>query len=380
MIEPLQLPARGLAFDALAAGPPTGELVVLLHGFPQTSACWTQLLETLAAAGYRAVAPDQRGYSPTARPTTVSAYRLPELVADVVAIADRLAAETFHLVGHDWGGVVAWRLAGQQPERVATLTAVSTPHPRAFARALLAGTQGLRSAYIPVFRLPRLPELLLGGHRQWGLRRLLAQDGLGADWVDTYTHALAQPGALSAALAWYRAATPFSLRAPRVSLPTLYVWGSGDPALGPRAAITTGRWVTGAYRFEVLAGAGHWLPRAPRPGAGSPAAGAPATVEDPTNSGGRADPLTANAGPSHGPVEFTTSTSACTQRVRGAAIRQGSEPGGDPPKPPGAASPPGPTTARGVKEPTAETMSGNRNRRSRFHRPDAIPRRLPCLE
>ena len=171
-----------------------------------------------------------------------------------------LDAETFHLVGHDWGGVVAWRLAGQHPERVATLTAVSTPHPRAFARALVAGTQALRSAYIPVFRLPRLPELLLGAHRQWGLRRLLAQDGLGAEWVDTYTGALAQPGALSAALAWYRAATPFGLRAPRVSVPTLYVWGSGDLALGPRAATTTHRWVTGAYRFEVLAGAGHWLP------------------------------------------------------------------------------------------------------------------------
>jgi pimeloyl-ACP methyl ester carboxylesterase len=124
----------------------------------------------------------------------------------------------------------------------------------------VAGTQAMRSAYIPVFRLPRLPELLLGAHRQWGLRRLLAQDGLGADWVDTYTRALAQPGALSTALAWYRAATPFSLRAPRMGVPTLYVWGSGDPALGPRAAITTGRWVTGAYRFKVLAGAGHWLP------------------------------------------------------------------------------------------------------------------------
>jgi pimeloyl-ACP methyl ester carboxylesterase len=156
--------------------------------------------------------------------------------------------------------VVAWHLAGRQPERVATLTAVSTPHPRAFARALVAGTQALRSAYIPVFRLPRLPEQLLGAHRQWGLRRLLAQDRLGADWVDTDTHALAQPGALSAALAWYRAATPCSLRAPRVRVPTLYVWGSGDPALGPRAATTSGQWVTGAYRFEVLAGAGHWLP------------------------------------------------------------------------------------------------------------------------
>jgi pimeloyl-ACP methyl ester carboxylesterase len=260
MIQSLQIPARGLVFDALAAGPPTGEVVVLLHGFPQTSACWTPLLETLAAAGYRAVAPDQRGYSPGARPATVAAYRMPELVADVVAIADRLGAARMHLVGHDWGGVVAWTLAGRHPDRVATLTSVSTPHPRAFARALVAGTQALRSAYIPVFRIRRLPELLLGGRRQRGLHWLLAQDGLGAEWVDTYTRALAQPGALSAALAWYRAATPFSLRAPRVTVPTLYVWGSGDAALGPRAAVTTGRWVTGAYRFEVLPGAGHWLP------------------------------------------------------------------------------------------------------------------------
>jgi pimeloyl-ACP methyl ester carboxylesterase len=260
MIQPLQIPARGLVFDALAAGPPTGEVVVLLHGFPQTSACWTPLLEALAAAGYRAVAPDQRGYSPGARPTTVTAYRLPELVADVLAIADRLGAGRIHLVGHDWGGVVAWRLAGWHPDRVATLTSLSTPHPRAFARALVAGAQALRSAYIPVFRIPRLPELLLGGRRQRGLHWLLAQDGLDAEWVNTYTRAMAQPGALPAALAWYRAATPFSLRAPRVGVPTLYVWGSRDAALGPRAAITTARWITGAYRFEVLPGAGHWLP------------------------------------------------------------------------------------------------------------------------
>jgi pimeloyl-ACP methyl ester carboxylesterase len=109
MMEPLQLQVRGLIFDALAAGPSTGELVLLLHGFPQTCACWTPLLGTLAAAGYRAVAPDQRGYSPKARPASVQAYRMPELVADVVAIADRLDAETFHLVGHDWA---AWSPGG----------------------------------------------------------------------------------------------------------------------------------------------------------------------------------------------------------------------------------------------------------------------------
>ena len=226
---------------------------------PQTSAWWILLLETLAAAGYRAVAPDQRGYSPTARPTTVSAYRLPEPVADVVAIADRLDAETFHLVGHDWGGVVAWRLAGQQPERVATLTAVSTPTRGPLPGRCWPAPRGCGRP-TPGVPPPSAARAAAGRPPAGGLRRLLAQDGLGVEWVDTYTRALAQPGALSAALAWYRAATPFSLRAPRVSVPTRVVWGSGDPVLGPRAAITTGRWITGAYRFEILAGAGHWLP------------------------------------------------------------------------------------------------------------------------
>jgi pimeloyl-ACP methyl ester carboxylesterase len=260
MTESLQVRARGLVFDARAAGPATGELVVLLHGFPQTSACWTPVLEALAAAGYRAVAPDQRGYSPKARPTAVRAYRIPELVADVVGIADRLGAARIHLVGHDWGGMVAWNLAGRHSERVATLTAVSTPHPMALARAMVGSAQPLRSAYVPFFQTPRLPELLLGARRQWGLRQLLAGSGLDLEWTETYARALAGPGALSAALAWYRAATPVSLRTPRVGVPTLYVWGSRDPALGATAATTTARWVTGAYRFEVLPGAGHWLP------------------------------------------------------------------------------------------------------------------------
>lgn len=255
-----RLRVRGLEFGALAAGPPDGELVVLLHGFPQTAACWAEVAGALAAARYRVLAPDQRGYSPGARPAAVRAYRLPELVADVLALAEAAGEDRFHLVGHDWGGVVAWALAARHPERVVTLTSVSTPHPRAFAAALVTSAQLLRSAYVGFFRIPRLPELALGARGLRGLRYLLTRSGLAPEWADRYTRALAEPGALSAALAWYRAATPFSLRAPRVSVPTLYVWGSGDPALGPRAAITTGRWITGAYRFEVLAGAGHWLP------------------------------------------------------------------------------------------------------------------------
>jgi len=259
-MERLRLRARGLVFDVLAAGPLRGEPVVLLHGFPQTAACWTEVAEALAAAGYRVLAPDQRGYSPGARPAAVRAYRMSELVADVLALAEEAGAARFHLVGHDWGAAVAWVLAGPHPERVATLTSVSTPHPRALAAALLTSGQFLRSAYIGFFRIPRLPELVLGARGSRGLRFLLARSGLGPAWVNSYARALAGPDALGAALAWYRAAIPFRLRVPPSPVPTRYLWGSGDPALGRRAAITTGRWVAGPYRFHVLEGAGHWLP------------------------------------------------------------------------------------------------------------------------
>jgi pimeloyl-ACP methyl ester carboxylesterase len=137
MMERRSLHARGLVFDLLAAGDPAGEPVLLLHGFPQTAACWTELAEALADAGYRVLAPDQRGYSPGARPAAVRDYRMPELVADVLAVADRAGARRFHVVGHDWGGAVAWHLAARHPERVATLTAVSTPHPRPGGRPAL---------------------------------------------------------------------------------------------------------------------------------------------------------------------------------------------------------------------------------------------------
>jgi pimeloyl-ACP methyl ester carboxylesterase len=132
MLERRRLRARGLVFDVLTVGDPAGEPVLLLHGFPQTAACWTRLTGALAGAGYRVLAPDQRGYSPGARPGAVRDYRMAELVADVLALADRArVVGPIHLVGHDWGGMVAWHLAARHPERVATLTAVSTPHPRA---------------------------------------------------------------------------------------------------------------------------------------------------------------------------------------------------------------------------------------------------------
>ena len=256
-----KIDARGMTFRVLEAGPQAGEPVLLLHGFPQKADAWRPILEALGGAGYHAVAPDQRGYSAGARPRGVRSYGIDELVADIEAIADQLDAQRFHLVGHDWGGAVAWALAAHRPERLRTLNVVSTPHPRALAASLPRSLQLLRSSYVGFFSLPAVPEAVLGARNGAILRRLLRTSGLPAGAADTYADALGEPGALAAALNWYRAVQPRSLfRVGPVSVPTLYVWSTGDTALGRAAAEATGRQVTGEYRFEILDGVSHWIP------------------------------------------------------------------------------------------------------------------------
>lgn len=258
-----QLVIGQLRFDATVEGPADGRLVFLLHGWPQTTAAWDATVPGLVAAGHRVVAPAQRGYSPGARPLAVEQYRLDHLVADVVGMADELGASRFDVVGHDWGGAVAWALGAQHPGRVRTLTSLSTPHPAAMLAALPRSLQALRSAYIPFFQLPWLPERALLAAGAAPLRLLLRRSGLDDDHVRAYVEAMAGPGALTAALSWYRAAgsSPAQLRAVgRIEVPTLLVWGSADPALGRAAAEGTARHVGGAYRFVAIEGAGHWLP------------------------------------------------------------------------------------------------------------------------
>jgi pimeloyl-ACP methyl ester carboxylesterase len=255
-----------LRFEVLDRGPATGETAVLLHGFPQHAGSWSGVLPRLTKAGIRVLAPDQRGYSPGARPPGRRSYRLRALAADVLALLDAAGVDRAHLVGHDWGGAVGWVLAGWHPDRVATLSVLSTPHPAAMLRAM-AGPQLLRSWYMVAFQVPLLPEVTLnlstsGGRRR--VTRILRRSGLSEEDARDYVERLAMPGALTAALNWYRA-MPFgrpSEVARVVRVPTLYVWGARDPYLGRRAAEQTRRWVAGPYSFQALPDAGHWLPEA----------------------------------------------------------------------------------------------------------------------
>ncbi|HEX6311493.1 MAG TPA: alpha/beta hydrolase, partial [Acidimicrobiia bacterium] len=177
-MEQLEVVVGPLTFVARAAGPATAPVVLLLHGFPETSYSWRHQIEALGAAGYRAVAPDQRGYSPGARPGEVAAYHPERLVEDVVGMADALGADRFHLVGHDFGGLVAWHTAARHAGRLATLTAVSTPHPRAVARSILeGGEQREKSSYMLFFRSPGAEAFFLDDDAA-GLRGLFTGTGV----------------------------------------------------------------------------------------------------------------------------------------------------------------------------------------------------------
>ena len=250
--------SEGWTFDVRDEGPREGPVVVALHGFPQTSASWSAVTPKLTAAGYRVLAPDQRGYSPGAQPRSISAYTLDHLCGDVLALADAAGVQQFHVLGHDWGAAVAWGLAATQPERVQTLSAVSVPHPAALLRAL-RGSQALRSWYMALFQLPVLPELLFRARRGVALRPLL-RSAAHPD-PDAALRLLADPATATGALNWYRALRrPGDLAVGPVVVPTLYVWSDRDVALGRRAAEDTALWVRGPYRFEVLHGASHWIP------------------------------------------------------------------------------------------------------------------------
>ncbi|MGB9375910.1 MAG: alpha/beta hydrolase [Mycobacteriales bacterium] len=263
----MQVDVGALRFSVHTAGADDGRPVLLLHGFPQSSLCWSRLAPLLNAAGLLTVAPDQRGYSPGARPAAVAAYALPELVADAIGVLDALDLSTVDVVGHDWGAVVAWQLAVRHPHRVRSLTAVSVPHPVALSAAMAGDAdQRQRSAYISLLRREGEAEQVLLADGALRLRELLTGSGLSEPDVDRYVTPLLEPAALTAALSWYRAITRTDAALGPVEVPTTFVWSDGDTAIGRAAAQACAAEVSGPYHFVELTGVSHWVPeQAPVP-------------------------------------------------------------------------------------------------------------------
>ncbi len=251
MIEEHFVGANGLRFRCLTAGPRGGELVLMLHGFPEGAESWTSQLTALAEAGLRACAPDLRGYGGTDCPGDPAEYTMAALVEDVHSLIAALGAERAHLAGHDWGGLLGWVLVSQHPDRVLSWCALSVGHPAALAQARQEDEdQRRRSAYIGLFRRAGRAEEVLAAD---GFRRLREMyrlgpnpDAIPAEVIERYVQGFSRPGRLTAALNYYRTALPALAGASgEVTAPTLLLWGDRDPALGRLGVELTPRFVMG---------------------------------------------------------------------------------------------------------------------------------------
>lgn len=242
-----------------------GEPVVLLHGFPEFWYGWRHQISVLADSGLRLIVPDQRGYNTSDKPRWAAAYGLDELASDVVGLLDSTGHERAAIVGHDWGGVVAWWVAARHPERVKRLAILNAPHPVAFRRFIgRSPRQMLKSWYTFFFQIPWLPEAMLRRGDWKPLKQALERTSLpgtfGEADLDEYARAWSQPGAVTAMINWYRAPLPGSASdsSSRISAPTLIIWGARDSALDPRLAEASLAYCDRG-RLEIVEEATHWV-------------------------------------------------------------------------------------------------------------------------
>ena len=263
MIETQQVATGpGLVFDVSVAGDLAAPLVLLLHGFGVSRHLYDAQLPALAAAGFRAAAPNQRGYSPGARPDPMdfARYDIELLIADALDLAGALGADRFHLVGHDWGGSLSWEIAARYPERLASLTMLSRPHPGAFARALADDPeQPHRSRHHKAFLETDAVLKLLADDAAW-LRTRHAAQGIPPEATAKHLSVIGNPEAMAAALAWYRARGTVHRPIRSIAVPTLFIWGDADDTVGRMAAEGTGDFIEAPYHFEVLPNVGHYAP------------------------------------------------------------------------------------------------------------------------
>ena len=259
-LETLAFQNSETALHAVAAGPKDGAVVVLLHGFPEFWYGWHKQIAPLAAAGFRVIVPDQRGYNLSSKPAGIASYALSELVSDVIAIADQLGQQKIFLVGHDWGAAVAWSAALLHPQRVANV-----PHPSVMRKFMMTRLrQALRSWYIFFFQLPWLPEALFSAfHFRVGARSLLRSSRPGTfstEDLAQYRAAWSQPGAVTGMIHWYRALFRYPTKFPErtVRVPTRILWGERDAFLLSEMAHESLRYCTDAELY-TFANAAHWL-------------------------------------------------------------------------------------------------------------------------
>ena len=260
------MPGRGVTLHVARAGPEDGPLVILLHGFPEFWYGWRHQIGPLAQAGLRVLAPDQRGYNLSEKPKGLEHYTLDALADDVVGLIDASGRKKAAVVGHDWGGIVAWWLCLRHPERVERVAVLNAPHPEFLTRNLWTRpAQLLKSWYVVAFQLPWLPEKslgLLGGKPLADSLRRTSRPGTFSDAeLALYRASWSQPGALTAMINWYRAvvrARPSVMPDPRVRVPALIVWGAKDTFILRSAARTSlARCEQG--RLEFLEEASHWV-------------------------------------------------------------------------------------------------------------------------
>jgi epoxide hydrolase 4 len=262
---------NGIHLEVAEAGPTTGQLVILLHGFPDLWQGWHLQIAPLVAAGFRVLIPNQRGYGDSDKPSGISAYDIELLAQDIVALADLEGRSKFQVVGHDWGGIVAWWMAARYPQRVQRLVVMSAPHPGVFKSYLLRSpSQMCRSWYVGFFQLPWLPESLLSWNDFALLFRAVRSISLPHVFDESdrryMVAAWSKPGALSAMLNYYRAITRRSERSMRLRIvqPTLILTGSGDPAEEPELVRASGQ-LCDDYRLIELREARHWIQREEAP-------------------------------------------------------------------------------------------------------------------
>jgi pimeloyl-ACP methyl ester carboxylesterase len=263
MIETTKVKVGEFEFDCRISGNKDHEPVILLHGFPESNIMYEQLMTDLTAIGYYCVAPNLRGYSEGARPKGKKHYKIDSLADDIIDIANALSIPKFHLVAHDWGAAVGWKVVNDFPNMIASWTAMSVPHIQSFFKAVAVDSvQYAKSVYIRKFQIPFLPEMKMRSKNYLALRTLW--DKQSPEEVSDYLRILKQKGALTATINYYRANYYLTKEAITseiigdISVPTIFIWGNTDLAVGRVAVDGAAKYMKGEYKFLEY-DAGHWI-------------------------------------------------------------------------------------------------------------------------